>query len=176
MIVLLAIAIVGTFVGGLLVLEANAWLPYSSSRLLGRTLARLPEGLDAATRARWSEEIEADLASYEDRPLGGLLFALRVRRRGARDLAAELALGERLAGSAPGSGILLNAIMEDGVLMPQVAILFGATPEERAGREHMLSALYGPGLDFRVVADHEEAQRLNEEFMAEIRRKVIADG
>jgi hypothetical protein len=70
MIVLLAIAIVGTFVGGLLVLEANAWLPYSSSRLLGRTLARLPEGLDAATRARWSEEIEADLASYEDRPSG----------------------------------------------------------------------------------------------------------
>lgn len=60
--------------------------------------------------------------------------------------------------------------------MPQVAILFGATPEERAEREQMLSDLYGPGLDFRVVADHEEAQRLNEEFMAEIRRKVIADG
>jgi hypothetical protein len=169
---LLLITIVGTFGGGLLVLEANAWMPYLSSKLLKGTLARLPEQLDATTRARWAEEIEADLAGYEDRPLGGLLFALGVRWRGGKDLAAELALGERLAQGQPGLGILVSATIEAGVAVPQVAIMFGSTPEQRAEKERMLTNLYGPEIEIRFAGDHEEAERISEEFMAKLPRQA----
>jgi hypothetical protein len=74
-------------------------VPYVSRKLVRSMLAEMPEGLDRQTRSRWVEEIEADLASYDDRPLGGLTFAIRLRRRGGRQLAAELMLNQVLLNS-----------------------------------------------------------------------------
>lgn len=92
MLELVLITIVATVVGTLVALEAKAWMPYLSRRLLRATFADFPDGLDEPLVARWSEEIEGDLYRYGDRPLGGLIFALRLRLKGGRDLAAELAL------------------------------------------------------------------------------------
>jgi hypothetical protein len=90
------VTIVGTIIGTILAVEARCWMPHVSFWLVRVTLAKLPDGLDGQIRSRWSEEIESDLASFDDRPLGGLLFALRLWRRGGRRLGAELALGEGL--------------------------------------------------------------------------------
>jgi hypothetical protein len=86
-----------TLLGTLFALEAKAWLPRVSRRLVASAVARFPAELDAADRDRWSREIEADLGAFDDRPLGGFVFALRVRFKGGRDLAGELALAEKLA-------------------------------------------------------------------------------
>jgi hypothetical protein len=97
---ILALTIVGTVVGTILALEAGAWMPYLSRALVRSTLGRMPVGLDPHIRARWTEEIEADLGAYADRPIGGLAFALRLRRRGGRRLAEQLALAETVVPSA----------------------------------------------------------------------------
>jgi hypothetical protein len=89
---ILILTIVGTVIGTLLAIEAKAWMPFLSRHLMRATFAHFPDGLDEPLVARWSEEIEADLHRYRDRPLGGLIFALRLRLKGGRDLAAELAL------------------------------------------------------------------------------------
>jgi hypothetical protein len=90
--ILLAITIIGTFLGTIGALEAKAWMPYLTVRLVRTTIARFPDGLKEEMRSRWAEEIEADVASYDDRPLGGVLFAFRLRLKGGRELAAQLAL------------------------------------------------------------------------------------
>lgn len=97
----LAYTIVGTVIGTVLAIEAKAWLPYLTRALLRRTLDDLPDALDHQLRSRWSEEIEADLAQFDDRPLGGFLFALRLRWKGGRRLAAELALEQALSTPGP---------------------------------------------------------------------------
>ncbi len=58
--------------------------------------------LEAAIGAQQirAEEIESDLSSFDDRPLSGLLFALRLRFKGGRDLAAELSLEQTLSGNS----------------------------------------------------------------------------
>jgi hypothetical protein len=96
---LLLITIFGTFAGTMLALEAKAWAPQVSARVLRVAVGRFPAELEEEVRSRWTEEIEADLASYDDRPLGGLLFVLRLLCRGGRELAAELALQQALANS-----------------------------------------------------------------------------
>jgi len=93
----LLILTLATLLGTLLALEAKAWLPRLSRRLIAGAVARFPADLRAADRDRWRREIESDLAAFDDRPLGGLAFALRVRFKGGRDLAAELALAEKIA-------------------------------------------------------------------------------
>lgn len=90
MVELLILTAVGTVVGSIAAVEASAWVPYLSRRLLGSALARLQQDLPPEVRDRWVEEIEADFAAFSDRPWGGLGFALGVRRKGARRLAAEL--------------------------------------------------------------------------------------
>jgi hypothetical protein len=92
----LSITILGTLLGTLLALEAKAWIPYLSTWLMRTALAGMPEQLNANERSRWGEEIEADLTDYSERPLGGLVFALNLRRKGGRRLAAELILQEAL--------------------------------------------------------------------------------
>ncbi|MFP5388410.1 MAG: hypothetical protein ACLGG5_03830, partial [Thermoleophilia bacterium] len=93
---LLLITIIGTALGTLLALEAKSWMPYLSARLVRSTVDGMPPELDGEMRSRWREEIEGDLSSYLERPLAGLLFALRLRRRGGRRLAAELMLSHVL--------------------------------------------------------------------------------
>lgn len=113
---LLAYTIVGTVIGTLLAIEAKAWLPYLSAGLVRSTLRKMPDALDHEFRSRWSEEIESDLASYDDRPLGGFLFALRLRRRGGKRLAAELALEQTLSTPEPVTGSRA-AVRSDGVTL-----------------------------------------------------------
>lgn len=91
MVALLALTILGTVIGTILAVEASAWMPHLGRRLVRSALSRFPDGLPAEVRARWAEEIEADFASFADRPWGGLVFAIGVRWRGARRLAVELA-------------------------------------------------------------------------------------
>jgi hypothetical protein len=93
----LLILTLATLLGTLLALEAKAWLPFLSRRLIAGAVARFPADLRADDRDRWRREIESDLAAFDDRPLGGLAFALRVRFKGGKDLAAELALAEKIA-------------------------------------------------------------------------------
>jgi hypothetical protein len=93
----LLILTVATLLGTLLALEAKAWLPRVSRRLIASAVGHFPADLGPADRDRWSREIESDLETFDDRPLGGLVFALRVRFKGGRDLAAELALAEKIA-------------------------------------------------------------------------------
>lgn len=93
----LLITLVGTVAGTILAVEAQAWMPYVSRWLLKRTLAELPPELPEDLLARWREEIEADFQTYATRPLGGLWFALGLRRKGGRCLAAELTLQAALA-------------------------------------------------------------------------------
>jgi hypothetical protein len=86
-----------TLLGSILALEARAWLPHLSRRLVSRAMKKFPRELPLHLRKRWTEEIEADLASFHDRPLSGLVFAFRVWLKGGRDLAAELALQQAMA-------------------------------------------------------------------------------
>jgi hypothetical protein len=64
-------------------------------------MKQIPKELSTNLRERWTSEIEADLASFHDRPLSGFVFALRVRLKGGRDLAAELALQQAIARGRP---------------------------------------------------------------------------
>jgi hypothetical protein len=96
---LLLITILGTAIGTMLAVEAKSWMPYLSARLVRSTLDGMPADLDGEMLSRWREEIEGDLNSYLDRPLAGLLFSLRLRRRGGRRLAAELLLDCALVNS-----------------------------------------------------------------------------
>ncbi len=101
---ILFLSLIGTVAGTVLALEVLTWMPHVSRRLLERTIAEFPEELPGKQRARWAEEIEADLASFADRPLGGLQFALKLRRQGGRSLAAELALQSTLASARSTGG------------------------------------------------------------------------
>jgi hypothetical protein len=87
---LLALTVIGTVVGTIVAVEASAWMPHLSRRVLRSALSRLPQDLPPEVRVRWIEEIEADFACFADRPWGGLAFALGVRRKGAKRLATEL--------------------------------------------------------------------------------------
>jgi hypothetical protein len=91
---LFAVTVVATVVGTVLALEAQAWAPYVSRHLVRLAVARLQADMPRQLRERWVEEIEADAASFADRPLGGLVFSLRLWRKGGRELAGELALRE----------------------------------------------------------------------------------
>jgi hypothetical protein len=89
-------ALVIIVVGSILAFEARAWMPHLSRWLVAQAIRRLPGDLKIELRQRWAEEIRADLVAFDDRPVGGLIFALRVRLKGGRDLAAELALQQAL--------------------------------------------------------------------------------
>lgn len=102
---LLLITILGTVIGTLLAVEAKAWMPYLSARMVRSTLDGMPTELDDEMRLRWGEEIEGDLNAYSDRPLGELQFAVRLRRKGGRQLAAELMLDRVLKGATDTQGI-----------------------------------------------------------------------
>jgi len=65
-------------------------MPHLSRRLLRKAIALLAEELSTEMRERWIEEIEADFASYQGRPVGELVFALRLRLSGARKLARQV--------------------------------------------------------------------------------------
>jgi hypothetical protein len=136
----LAITIVGTMIGTMLAIEAKAWMPYVSHRLVRSTLDRMPNELDEDMQSRWGEEIEADLASYGDRPLGGLVFAVGVARKGGRGLAAELMLEESLEGGEEDArGIkVVAATLESG----EREITYEASNGRRARR------MIGPDDDF----------------------------
>jgi hypothetical protein len=57
--------------------EVSGWLPIWSRGLLSAAVRRLP----VAQRDRYRDEWRAELAAYRGRPLGGILFAWRLRRR-----------------------------------------------------------------------------------------------
>jgi hypothetical protein len=95
--VLFAVTVFATVIGTVLALEAQAWAPYVSRLLVRLAVARLQADMPRSLRERWVEEIEADAASFADRPLGGLVFSLLLWRKGGRELAGELALREALA-------------------------------------------------------------------------------
>lgn len=154
---------------GVLAVELAAWIPHGSAWLVGSTLSRLPAGLDKPTRDRWSEEIEADFAAYADRPLGGLMFALRLRLRGAGRLAAALALAERVEG---GLAEDLPSLSEVPVLdtVPMIVVARGLTLSERVQREEEFGRILGePNL--RVVETFEEAHRITDFYAAHARRQ-----
>jgi hypothetical protein len=130
---LLTLTIVGTFAGTMLALEAKAWAPYVSARLLAAAIDRFPDGLDSGMRRRWGEELEADLAGYGDRPLGGLVFAIGVWRRGGKGLAAELALQE-VVGAGP------RPAQADGAI--DLGITMTATQRNEAGDQHVLYVMH----------------------------------
>lgn len=84
--------IIGTVVATAVVSEGAPLLSRLSIRIVRQVLDRLPDQLPSEDRERWREEIEADAATYAKRPLASLGFALNLRRKGARRLAAELLL------------------------------------------------------------------------------------
>jgi hypothetical protein len=112
---------VTTLLGSLLALEARAWLPHVSRRLISQATKQLPKALSVDLRQRWAAEIEADLASFQDRPLSGFVFALRVRAKGGRDLAAELALQHAIAQDRP--PLALEEEARDGGNLAVLALL-----------------------------------------------------
>lgn len=89
---LLLVTVVGTIVGTVLAMEAWASTPHMSRWLLRKTVSRFPADLPEVLADRWAKELDADLASFEDRRIVGLLFALRLRLKGGPTLAAQLAL------------------------------------------------------------------------------------
>jgi hypothetical protein len=119
----LIVLTVATLLGTLLALEAKAWMPHLGRWLVARAIARFPSEIDPSVRQRWEQEIRVDFAEFSDRPLGGLLFASRVLLKGGRDLAAELALEEKLAQgqetraavAVPASGFLADV---EGLMEP----------------------------------------------------------
>ena len=123
----LLVTILGTIVGTVLAIEARAWLPHFSAWVLRKTLEGLPRKLDETLRKRWAKEIEADLASYQDRPVGGLIFAMRVRAKGARDLAAELALQQALDSSSETADETAEEEAEAPPVSPTLEINFNAS-------------------------------------------------
>ena len=136
----LLILTLATLLGTLLALEAKAWLPYVGRWLIAGTTRHFPDGIDVATRERWLREIEADFETFGDRPLGGLLFALRVRLKGGRDLAAELALAEKIeeaedstepsiSPALPNFAAAVNDEFIDGIL--GYFDFFGSMPADR---------------------------------------------
>jgi hypothetical protein len=75
--------------------EVSGWLPIWSRALLSGAIKRLP----AAQRDRYRDEWLAELSAYRGRPLGGALFAWRLRRR-ANSL-SEAILDEEDLGQFP---------------------------------------------------------------------------
>src|SRR4051794_10700611 len=69
--------------------EARGMLPLLSRFLIKRACRRLP----VDERSRWEAEWIADLSSFSDRPLGGLVHALQTSRS-ARAVAYELPRGD----------------------------------------------------------------------------------
>jgi hypothetical protein len=154
---LLVITIIGTFVGTVAAVEFKAWAPYVSRRLLRSAIARFSVDLPAATRERWTEEIEADLESLMDRPLAALVFALRLRLRGGRGLVAQLereqarevaAAATRAATEADDEGTqprpAVPVVVENDTEMTVLRTLFERYMEEEETRE-VLVARHHPG-------------------------------
>jgi len=161
-------------VGGLLAVEAAGWIPHWSAWLVARTLMSLPEALDEPTRYRWSEEIEADFGVFVDRPLGGLMFALGLRLRGARRLAAALALSERLAqGSEENTPSSAGSTLHWNV--PQIVIAHHLTGPQCAERQAELRRSWDRS-DLRVVGTYEEARRITDFYVAKARRHYEEGG
>jgi hypothetical protein len=88
--VFLVVTAIGTALGTILAVEAQAWMPHLSKRLLRKAISRLDVDLSPERRGRWVEEIEADFDTYEGRPVGGLVFAIRLRLSGTKDLVRQL--------------------------------------------------------------------------------------
>jgi hypothetical protein len=75
-----ATAIATVFVGVVVQLvaeEVSGWLPIWSRGLLSAAVRRLP----VAQQSRYRDEWRAELAAYRGRPLAGILFTWRLRRR-----------------------------------------------------------------------------------------------
>lgn len=87
---ILLVTVIATVVGTVLALEAWAWLPHLSQRLLRKMINRLPEELPEDLASRWSEEIEADFETYQGRRIGGLVFAVGLWVNGGRKLLDQL--------------------------------------------------------------------------------------
>ncbi len=92
--ILIVATIVGTAIGTVLAMEAWASAPHVGGWLMRGTIDGFPETVPAGDRARWAEELGGDFATFEDRRLAGLAFALRLRIKGGRRLAGELALAQ----------------------------------------------------------------------------------
>ena len=152
----LVLTIVGTLIGTVLAIEANAWMPHLSGWLVRRALAQMPKGLDQQMRSRWGEEIEGDLDSYSNRPLGGLIFAVGVACRGGRRLAAELMLEQALAKDPESAGQGLESDAR-GLKVTATQLKGGwqeVTYETSHGRR--ASRTVGPGddvVDAKVLAE-----------------------
>ncbi|HEX5929425.1 MAG TPA: hypothetical protein VFY48_08530 [Solirubrobacterales bacterium] len=86
--------VVGTAIGTVLAMEAWASAPHVGAWLVRGTIGGFPDAVPRGDRVRWAEEIEGDFATFRDRRLAGLVFALRLRIKGGRKLAAELALAQ----------------------------------------------------------------------------------
>lgn len=127
---ILVFTIIGTVIGTVLAIEAKAWMPYVGFRLVRATLERMPEGLEEQICSRWAEEIEADHAALADRPIGGLMFAVRLRLKGGRRLAGELALHD--------------AVVSPRALGADRQPMAGWTKtDQQKARELLATALYG---------------------------------
>jgi hypothetical protein len=70
----LGVLVVLPVVQSLLSDEVRGWLPHLSRKLVSAAVWRMPP----EHRARYREEWEADLATFNDRPITALIFALRV--------------------------------------------------------------------------------------------------
>jgi len=84
--------VIGTAIAMLLISEGGGSLTRLSRRIVERVISEFPEELPEQLRRRWSEEIRGDLETFARAPIRGLLFARKLRREGARRLAAELVL------------------------------------------------------------------------------------
>jgi hypothetical protein len=72
-------------VAGLISKDAAGWVPYFNRKIVRHASRLLP----AEHRGRWLEEWEADVATFDDRPLTGTVHAI-LAAAGARRLAREL--------------------------------------------------------------------------------------
>lgn len=90
--VLIFATVLGTVVGTVLALEAWSSVPHVGRALVRSTIEGFPAAVPEEQRQRWGEELEADFLMYDERRLAGLAFAIRLRVRGGRSLAGELAL------------------------------------------------------------------------------------
>lgn len=112
--------LIGTVIAMVLISEGGASIVRLSSRIVDHVLSEMPDELPEQLRQRWSEEIRADLATFSREPLGGLRFALKLRRQGGKRLAAELVLqtvlsaqAARVRGADPPSGVSENPTESD---------------------------------------------------------------
>jgi GntR family transcriptional regulator len=84
------LAIVIAVAASLFAKETLGWLRRLSEILVRKAIRELPDDIPPAERARWEAEVLADLESFADRPIGCLLHALQVSRRGLQQLGGVL--------------------------------------------------------------------------------------